>query len=85
VEFEAWRRADKLFEGILGVDNRQLFRESRLKSIEDVRHQFTNQVEHLEVMVLELHLHIKSRELAQMAVSKGIFSAEHWSDLKNTL
>ena len=58
---------------------------STLQLLNHVDHQVANHVEHLEVVVLELHLHIETCEFAEMPVGVGVLSPEDRPDLKDSL
>jgi hypothetical protein len=46
---------------------------------------FTNQIQHLKVVILELHFYIETSELAQVAIRIGVLSTENWSNLEDAL
>ena len=58
---------------------------SRLDVLDHVDHKFTDEVKHFKVMILELHLHIETSELAQMTVSVRVLGAENGTDLEDSL
>jgi len=75
----------ELLEGVLIVDDRELAGEARLDVRHHVDHELTDEIKHLEVMVLELHLHIETCELTQVAVRVGVFGTEYGTNLENAL
>ena len=74
----------EFLEGVLLVDDSQLSCMSALDLLYHVDHQITDEVEHLKVVILELHLEIQASELTQMPWGVRVLGPENWSDLKDT-
>ena len=77
--------ADEVIEGVLCLDGRELLGVALLGVREDVDEHVAEQVQHLEVVLLDNHLHIKPSEFSQVTISVAVLGAEHWSDLEDTL
>lgn len=80
-----WVGALKVFERILLVNDAKLARVPRLHILKHEHHQFANQVQDFEVVVLEFHFQIQACELTQVSVRVGVLSSENGADLENTL
>ena len=85
VDFDDGVSALELLEGVLVVDDLKFASVAFLNVFEKEDHQLANQIQNLEVMIFEFHLHIKSGEFTQVAVGVGVLSAENGSNLKDTL
>ena len=59
--------------------------ELSVKTIEDSHEHVLNDVQHLVVVLLDLHLHIEAGEFSQVARRVRVLSAEDRSDLKHTV
>jgi hypothetical protein len=85
VDFDDGVSTLELLEGVLVVDDLKFASEAFLNVFEKEDHQLANQIQNLEVMIFEFHLHIESGELTQVAVGVGVLSAENGSNLEDTL
>uniref|UniRef100_A0A7S3CR00 Uncharacterized protein n=1 Tax=Strombidium rassoulzadegani TaxID=1082188 RepID=A0A7S3CR00_9SPIT len=85
VDLEHGGLALEVLEGVLLLDDVQLLLVPGLQALEDVDEQVGEHVEHLEVVLLDRHLHIEARELAQMPVRVGVLGPEHGSDLEDAV
>jgi hypothetical protein len=85
VKLENGFHALEFLEGVLFADDAEFSGVAFLNVLKHEYHQFTNEIQHFEVMVFELHLHIKTSELTQVAVGVRVLSTEDRSDLENTL
>ena len=68
VELENWIGALKFLKRILFVDHSKFTCVSGLHVFEHKHHQFANEVQNFEVMILELHLQIEACELTEMTI-----------------
>lgn len=75
----------ELLEGVLVVNDGKFLGMSLLEVLGQVNDHVADKVEHLKVMVLDLHFHIEASELAQMPVGVGVFSTENGADFKDAL
>lgn len=56
-----------------------------VETLEDSHEHVFNDVQHLVVVLLDLHLHIEAGEFSQVARSVRVLSAEDRTDLKHTI
>ena len=75
----------EILKRILFINRSQLACISRLDVLDHVDHELADQVEHLEVVILELHLHVEARELAQVPISVRVLCTEDWTNFEYTL
>ena len=59
--------------------------ESFLELCHHVYHELSNQVKHFKVVILELHLHVEARELAQVPISVRVLRSEDRTNFEHTL
>ena len=79
-----WVRDLEFLERVLLIDNGKFSSMSRLDLLDHVNHKLTDQVKNFKVVVFEFHLHIETRELAQVSVCIRVLSSENWSNLEHT-
>mmetsp|Transcript_16109 Transcript_16109/g.40392 ORF Transcript_16109/g.40392 Transcript_16109/m.40392 type:complete len:599 (+) Transcript_16109:180-1976(+) len=70
-------------EGVLLPDDLQLLAKALVEAVEHVHKESVQHVQHLKVVLLDLHLHVQPRELTQVAVSVGILRPEDGTNLKD--
>ena len=75
----------ELLKWVLSIDDLQFSCIASLQPVADVDNHTTDHVKNFKVMVLKLHLHVESCELTQMPVSVGVFCAEYWANLIDSL
>jgi hypothetical protein len=68
IELEDWIGALEFLKRILFVDYSKFTCVSGLHVFEHEHHQFANEVQNFEVMILELHLQIEACELTEMTI-----------------
>ena len=80
-----WVRDLEILKRILFINRSQLACISRLDVLDHVDHELADQIEHLEVVILKLHLHIEARELAQVPISVRVLRSEDRTNFEHTL
>lgn len=63
VNFDARGSTEEFLKWVLVRNDSQLPSTLCLQAVENIRHELSNQVEHFEVVILELHLQIETSEL----------------------
>ncbi len=85
IKLEYWISAFELIEWILGVYNGEFSGITGFHVFEHKHHQLPNQIQDFKIMVFEFHFQIQTSEFAQVAISIGVLSAEHRTNLKHAL
>ena len=56
---------------------------SRLELFNEEDHEFTDEIKHFKVVILEFHLEIEACELTQMPWGVRVLSPENWSNFED--
>mmetsp|Transcript_8208 Transcript_8208/g.23372 ORF Transcript_8208/g.23372 Transcript_8208/m.23372 type:complete len:312 (-) Transcript_8208:98-1033(-) len=75
----------EVLEGVLRAHGLDLVAVALVQPVEDVAEQVREHLEHLVVVLLEGHLHVQPRELAEVAVRVAVLGAEDGPDLHDAL
>lgn len=84
VELDHWRLTFEWLKWVLLLDDVELILVSRLDSVEEEDKHVGERIKNLKVMLLDVHLHIETGELAEMTVGVGIFGSEDGTNFKDS-